>query len=77
MDIVKSITELRILGEQRGFALYNICFRGAGVGIQWHPQNPGMINGEAAEDWRTRLVLAKYYPSLSKAIQGEIARLSK
>ena len=63
------IEDLRLIAESKGEYIYNILFRNAGVGIQWHDNKKGPYpNGFS---------IHKYYPTLSKAITEEIKRLEE
>jgi len=82
------IQEFEYLADKKGLVVYNIAFRNAGVGIVFfHSEKAGrMPNITSLKDWREwgitvsewykkGLVVYKYYPTLSKAIEEETKRL--
>jgi hypothetical protein len=79
----KELNNLQILGLEVGQVIYNICFRNAGVGIQWHksveyPVKPMLVidNVRTGNDsWKQGLYVEKYYPTLTEAIIEETKRL--
>lgn len=60
-------------GARLNLTIYNICFRRAGVGIMWCDQ--GKLTEFGEKNYERALFIAMYYPTLSKAVDGEISRL--
>ena len=72
---MKSIDELKRVGARSGHVLYNICYRGPGVGIMWSDES--RLEGQplTGSNYRESLYIEKYFPSLTDAIENEIKRL--
>lgn len=74
-----TIEELMKILEQvayeRKYTLYDICFRAAGVGIQWFDENKRDQAGTPKSDWKVGLGINKYYKDLRSALEGELDRL--
>ena len=60
------------LAEDADETIYNIVYRRAGVGIEWATP---IDNPDDADLYR--FTIYNYYPTLEKAIEGEIERLRK
>ncbi len=81
-NLEKKLNELQKVGVEAGQVIYNICFRNAGVGIQWHksieyPVKPMLVIDNIRtnnDSWKQGLYIEKYYPSLTEAIIEETKR---
>jgi len=75
MELNESIDELKRIGARVGHVLYNICYRGAGVGIMWSDES--RLKGEplTGSNYKEALYIERYFPSLTIAIESEIKRL--
>ena len=65
------ISKLEETANKNGATIYNICHRNAGWAIQWHEKNK---QGDS-DNWKDGLIIYKYYPSFTEAIEAEIKRL--
>jgi hypothetical protein len=83
-----AIAELREVASKHGQEIYNICFRAAGVGIQFHDHKkvrsrttPTMTAQERGQQMiqqlKEGLYIDKYYETLEEAIKQELKRISK
>ena len=59
--------------ESLNLTIHDICFRRAGVGIMWCDQVKLEELGE--KNYKQALFIVQYYPTLSKAVDGELSRL--
>ena len=59
------------VGDHRKHALYNICFRRAGVGIQWWDP----LKAKSKKEWQTGLYIKQYHKDLKTAVLAETERL--
>ena len=77
MTFEENFTEMRRLADHDGAQIYNICFRNAGVGIQWFEgkRAPGW-NPETLGDYKPGLVIYGYHENLSAALDAELDRLT-
>lgn len=65
------IDELISTANKKGITIYNICFRNAGWAIQWYEAER---QGENPE-WKTGLVIYRYYSTLEDCVNGEFIRI--
>jgi hypothetical protein len=74
MELNESINELRKIGLRAGQILYNICYRGAGVGIMWSDESRLRGKPLTGHNYKEVLYIESYYSSLAIAIESEIKR---
>jgi hypothetical protein len=58
-----------------GLTIYDICFRRAGVAIMWCDNEKLLKVGDA--NYKHSLFVDHFYPTLRKAVEGELKRLKK
>lgn len=61
------IEKLDVLGRQKGIVIYAIHQCNSGWGTQWAEGN--------GPDWRERLAVYGYYPTVTEMVAAEIERL--
>ena len=59
-------------GVKKRHILYNICFRRAGVAIEWSRSD---LNQN--KQWKETLYIDKYYDDIKTAINNELERIKK
>jgi hypothetical protein len=72
MTLDHLFNQLLSLAEANDFAIYNICFRNAGVAVQWC--DLGKLRKIGTDRYSETLMIDHYHPDLRKAIQAEIKR---
>ncbi len=75
MTLDQLFKQLVPLAEANDFAIYNICFRRAGVAIQW--SDMGKLQKIGLDRYSETLTIDRYHPDLRKAVQAEIKRFKK
>jgi hypothetical protein len=75
MELNETIGELKRVATRSGHVLYNICYRGAGVGIMWSNESRIKDRPITGSNYKEALYIEKYYPTLADAIKNEIKRL--
>jgi len=59
-------------GVKKRHILYNICFRRAGVAIEWC-----RYELKNKKDWKESFYIHQYYPDIKEAIKQELERIKK
>lgn len=77
MKEYKELDNLKNKAEEKGFVLYDICFRNAGVGIMFFDENGGGSDYPPRSNWKNYLFIDKYYDTLREAIVFETERFEK
>lgn len=71
------IERLDALGRGKGLVIYAIHQANAGWGCQWYePISQQFWDETLDENWRRRLVVYNYYPTVSEMIEAETKRVS-
>jgi len=73
LERAEQLNTLEDMAATQGAVIYNICFRNAGVGIQWYEEKR---QGEH-NDFKQGLVIYSYHPTFREAVSAEIKRLQE
>ena len=69
---MNDIEKLDALGREQGFVIYSVHQCNAGWGTQWYEGEPNpAINSE----WRRKIVVYKYYPTITEMVKAETERI--
>ena len=71
--MLTEIEKLDALGREYGCVIYSIHQANAGWGCQWY-ENPD--NSPLVPDWRNRIVVYGYYPTITEMVEAETKRLA-
>lgn len=63
------IEKLDALGRRKGIVIYAVHQSNSGWGVQWAESG--------GADWRQRLVVYSYYPTITEAVTAETQRLEQ
>lgn len=73
------IEKLDALGREHGFVIYAVHQANAGWGCQWYEGGDygvsSPVTGRVGLEWRQRLVVYGYYPTIAEMVEQETKRL--
>jgi hypothetical protein len=75
VTIAQLFQHLNVVASAKGFTMYNICFRNAGVAVQWCDQR--LLEEVGQNRYRESLRIDHYSPTLEEALESEYDRLRK
>jgi hypothetical protein len=70
--MLTEIEKLDALGREYGFVIYAVHQANAGWGCQWYEPDVE----EYGDNWRQRLVVYGYYPTITEMVEAEKQRLA-